>query len=153
MPTFDYTFTVPAPLSAVRDFHHDTGVLKTLTPPPIFVQIHSYEPLGEGSRADFTMWLGPLPLRWKAVHSDVSEDGFTDTQVKGPLKSWRHTHRFTPLSETVTEINEHIQYEHNSGLKGLFSRLFFSKPGLQFLFAARKRITAGSLQRSGWSHG
>ena len=32
MPVFDYSFTVDAPLEAVRDFHHDTSALKKLTP-------------------------------------------------------------------------------------------------------------------------
>ena len=49
MPVFDYSFTVDAPLEAVQDFHHDTSALKKLTPPPTIVQLHSIEPLGEGS--------------------------------------------------------------------------------------------------------
>ena len=52
----------------------------------------------EGAVADFTLWFGPLPLRWTAVHSEVSaQHGFTDTQQRGPLASWRHTHRFEAL--------------------------------------------------------
>lgn len=141
MPTFDYKFMVDAPLQAVSDFHHDTRVLKILTPPPVFVTVQEFEPLGEDSRARFTMWFGPIPLRWEAVHSNVSVNGFTDTQVKGPLKAWEHTHRFTAVSPTVTQVHEHIEYEHDSGLRGLFSRLFFNKPGLLFLFSARKLIT------------
>ena len=63
MPVFDYKFTVDAPATAVSNFHHDTRILKKLSPPPIFVQIHRFEPLGEGSKAEFTLWFGPLPLR------------------------------------------------------------------------------------------
>ena len=48
MPVFDYSFTVDAPLAAVRDFHHDTSALKRLTPPTTIVQLHSIEPLAEG---------------------------------------------------------------------------------------------------------
>lgn len=77
MPTFTYTFVVNAPLTAVAAFHHDTRILKKLTPPPIFVQIHRYEPLGDGSEAEFTLWFGPLPVRWLAVHLEVGEHGFT----------------------------------------------------------------------------
>ena len=40
MPVFDYSFTVPASLAAVRDFHRDTSALKRLTPPPTIVQLH-----------------------------------------------------------------------------------------------------------------
>lgn len=141
MPTFRYSFTVDAPLQAVADFHHDTTVLKKLTPFPMVVQVHSFEPLGEGSKADFTLWAGPVPMRWQAVHSDVSINGFTDTQVSGPLKSWRHTHRFTDLGDGRTRVDEHIEYAHDSGARGLFSRAMFSPAGLTALFTARKLLT------------
>ena len=62
MPTFEFRFRVPAPLSVVRRFHHDTSALKKLTPPPVFVQLHEIEPLSEGSVSRFTLWMGPLPL-------------------------------------------------------------------------------------------
>ena len=147
MPTFDYTFTVNAPLTAVSAFHHDTSVLKTLTPPPIFAQVHHFDPLGEGAIADFTLWFGPLPVRWQAVHSDVSMNGFTDTQQSGPLKSWQHTHRFTAVSPHTTQIHEHIEYEHDTGWRGILSRLLFAKPGLYMLFTARKLITRYHLKK------
>ena len=80
MPVFDYAFTVRAPLARVAEFHRDTRALQRLSPPPMFVQLHRLEPLAEGSVAEFTLWLGPLPLRWRAVHSNVDPlGGFTDT--------------------------------------------------------------------------
>ncbi len=141
MPTFDYSFTVDAPLSAVSGFHHDTTVLKKLTPPPMAVQVHSFEPLGEGSKAEFTIWAGPVPMHWRVVHSNVSQNGFTDTQVSGPLKSWAHTHRFTDIGNGQTRVDEHIEFEHDSGSRGLFSRALFSPAGLTSLFTARKLLT------------
>ena len=96
MPVFDFRFNVDASLESVREFHRDTSALKRLTPPPTIVQLHKVEPLGEGSVSEFTLWVGPMPLRWKAVHRDVSETGFTDIQVSGPARAWEHTHRFTP---------------------------------------------------------
>jgi ligand-binding SRPBCC domain-containing protein len=148
MPAFDYTFTVNAPLTAVSDFHRDTRILKKLTPPPIFVQIHQFEPLGEGSVAEFTMWFGPLPLRWQAVHSDVGPHGFTDTQAQGPLRYWQHTHRFTAVSDSQTQIHEHIEYDYGYGLWGLFTHLLFNRPGLCALFTARKLLTRWHLRQA-----
>jgi len=147
MPEFNFSFTVEAPLAAVSTFHHDTSVLKKLTPPPIFAQIHGYEPLGEGSMADFTLWFGPVPIRWQAIHSDVSPNGFTDTQVKGPLATWQHTHRFTAVSPSRTRIDEQIKYSHHQDKRGLLSRLLFAKPGLFLLFTARKFITRWHVAR------
>lgn len=147
MPIFDYSFTVDAPRLAVHNFHHDTSVLKKLTPPPIFVQIHHYEPLSEGSRSEFTLWFGPIPVRWQAVHSEVGPCGFTDTQVSGPLKKWRHTHRFVARDEDVTLVKEHIEYEFEEGIRGLTGRLLFSSPALTLLFTARKIITRREIRR------
>ena len=151
MPTFDYTFTVDAPQAAVARFHSDTSALKVLTPPPIFAQIHGFEPLAEGSKADFTLWFGPLPIHWQAVHSNVDENGFTDTQARGPLKRWQHTHRFTAVSDDVTLVSEHIEYEYERGLWGLLGRLLFSPPALTLLFTARKYITRREIGKERWA--
>jgi len=146
MPVFDYAFTVDAPLEAVRDFHRDTSALKKLTPPPTIVQLHSIEPLGEGSVSRFTLWVGPLPLKWKAVHRNVSDRGFTDVQAEGPAAKWEHTHTFVPVSAGVTEIREHIEYEHKRGFWGIVTRLLFSWPNLFFMFTYRKLATRWHLR-------
>lgn len=151
MPVFDYSFTVPASLEAVRDFHHDTSALKRLTPPPTIVQLHSIEPLGEGSVSKFTLWVGPLPLHWTAVHRNVSPRGFTDVQQSGPAAKWEHTHTFTEISPGVTQIQEHIEYEHKRGLWGLVTRLLFSKPNLYFMFTFRKLATRWHLRKTSHS--
>ena len=136
-----------APLAVVRDFHHDTSALKTLTPPPTLVQIHSVEPLAEGSVSTFTLWVGPLPLRWQAVHRGVSARGFTDIQASGPARKWEHTHTFTPIDDQKTRIDEHIEYEHRGGFWGLVTRLLFSWPNLFFMFSYRKWITRRACRR------
>jgi ligand-binding SRPBCC domain-containing protein len=141
MPTFDYSFTVNAPLSAVQAFHSDTSALKRLTPPPTIVQLHSIEPLAEGSVSKFTLWVGPLPLRWTAVHRNVSPRGFTDVQASGPAARWEHTHTFTPLDAATTRIDEHIQFEHKPGFWGVVTRLLFSQPNLLLMFTYRKLAT------------
>jgi ligand-binding SRPBCC domain-containing protein len=148
MPVFDYSFTVDAPLEAVRDFHHDTSALKTLTPPPTIVQLHSIEPLGEGSVSRFTLWVGPLPLPWKAVHRDVSDRGFTDVQAEGPAAKWEHTHSFVPLDDGATEVREHIEFEHKPGLSGLVTRVLFARPNLLAMFTYRMLVTRWCLRHA-----
>ncbi len=147
MSVFEFTFTVHAPLQAVREFHHDTSALKRLTPPPTIVQLQDVEPLAEGSVSRFTLWVGPLPLRWKAVHRGVSEYGFTDIQAEGPARKWEHKHTFTPLSEDITEIHEHIEYEHKEGFWGIVTRLLFARPNLYLMFTYRKLATRWHLRR------
>ena len=147
MRKFQYRFTVEAPIASVIAFHEDARALKLLTPPPMFVQLHQVETLGEGSIAEFTLWFGPLPIKWRAIHSEVSENGFTDTQMEGPLKYWKHRHQFIKINENVTEIQEEIAYQYHTGLRGLINRIMFSKMSLVFLFTARKTLTRRNLKR------
>lgn len=148
MPEFNYRFTVSAPLSAVRNFHRDTSALKRLTPPPTIVQLHSIEPLDEGSVSKFTLWVGPLPLHWTAVHRNVGEHGFTDVQSQGPAKKWEHTHTFVPLTDDTTEIREHIEFDHKNGFWGVVTRVLFARPNLYFMFTFRKYATKWHLRRA-----
>jgi ligand-binding SRPBCC domain-containing protein len=147
MPEFHHSFTVDAPLAAVRAFHHDTRALRHLTPLPIVARIHHFEPLADGSLAEFTLWFGPLPLRWRAVHSEVGPQGFTDAQVSGPLRAWRHSHRFTAVSPERTRVDDHVVFEHHAGPRGLLTRLLFNRPGLLYLFTARKLLTRRGVAR------
>ncbi len=147
MPVFEYSFRVQAPLAAVSAFHHDPRALKRLTPPPVFVQLQAVEPLGEGSVSRCTLWFGPLPVRWVAVHQDVSENGFTDRQERGLMKRWEHTHRFTAEGSNVTRIDEHVEYEHGRNWRGVLSRLLFAPPTLWILFTYRRYITRRAVQR------
>jgi ligand-binding SRPBCC domain-containing protein len=147
MPVFDFRFTVDAPLSEVAAFHYSPGAFEALSPPMMPMSFHIAEPIGEGSIAEFTMWAGPIPVRWRAQHSDISEEGFTDTQLKGPMASWVHRHSFQDLGDGRTEIHEHIEYEHDSGMRGMFSRMLFAKVGLVALFTMRKWATRKQLAR------
>lgn len=124
-------------MADVAKFHHDPRALKQLTPPPVFVQLHQIEPVDEGSLADFTMWLGPIPIRWLAVHSNVEYlRGFTDAQAKGPFERWVHIHSFRSIEDNITEVVDDIQVEFGKGLwKGMISRLMWIN--LPVLFAYR----------------
>ncbi len=138
-----HRFTVNAPRTAVSAFHQDSRALRLLTPPPIWVQFHQVEPLAEGSVADFTMWLGPLPVRWTAVHTQVSPHGFTDTQQRGPFQFWRHQHTFQELNAWSTGVIDEIEAEPGN----LISRFMWLT--LPMLFAYRAWRTKRALQKRG----
>jgi len=137
MRHFRHAFMVEAGLEAVAQFHQDTRALKKLTPPPVFAQLHQVQPLAEGSLAEFTMWMGPFPVRWLARHENVDpQKGFTDVQERGPFKSWRHIHTFRSLDENRSEVQDEIFAEPGLGFyNGLVSRLMWLN--LPILFAYR----------------
>ena len=147
MATFHYQFSVAAPRKAVNEFHRDSAVLKRLSPPPIFVQLHLMEPLANGALTEMTLWVGPIPLRWHARHEEVSEHGFTDVQEVGPMAVWRHQHHFQAAGANQTRVTEQIQYEHPAGLRGIFTRLLFNPASLYLLFTYRQMVTRLSLRQ------
>lgn len=149
MASFDYCFEVNASAERVSRFHHSPDALLRLTPPPSVIRVHDSGPLADGMIADFTIWLGPVPIRWKALHKNVGKGGFTDVQLEGPMKHWEHRHEFVALSATRCQIREHIDLEHPSGLRGLLTRLLFGPLALRGLFFYRKVITRRALRARG----
>jgi len=86
MMKFQHRFRVDAPLSEVLEFHSLSSSMGAITPPPIVARIHRAPAvLGEGDEMEFTLWVGPLPVRWLAHIEQVSGEGFTDRQLRGPF--------------------------------------------------------------------
>jgi ligand-binding SRPBCC domain-containing protein len=114
---YQYRFEVNAPLAAVADFHAKSVSMGAITPPPVVVRVHrAPSRLDEGDEMDFTMWFGPLSVRWLARIEDVSPTGFTDRQLHGPFRHWVHRHTFTPVDETTTAVVDEIELELRSNL-------------------------------------
>lgn len=106
---YQHRFRVHAPVQAVADFHSYPDAMAAITPPPIFVQVHQAPPrVVEGQSMDFTMWLGPLPLRWQARFEDVTATGFVDRMVQGPLAAWSHRHSFVPVDDAQTDVVDQL---------------------------------------------
>lgn len=108
---YQHRFQVQAPLADVADFHAHSASMGAITPPPTVVQIHQAPArLDEGDTMDFTLWAGPLPIRWLARIEDVNPNGFVDRQVRGPFRHWIHRHAFIPASETETAVIDEIDF-------------------------------------------
>ncbi|OGR98027.1 MAG: hypothetical protein A2V88_03520 [Elusimicrobia bacterium RBG_16_66_12] len=148
MPALDWITHVPAPVDAVARFHAAPRVIRRLTPFVVPMTMRRMDPLGEGSISEFTLWFGPIPVRWTALHVDVDpQAGFTDIQTAGPFPLWKHAHRFQPTPDGGTHIVEHVDYRHGTGWTGQLTRLLFSRPMLLLLFSYRSAVMRWSL---GW---
>lgn len=107
---FRHSFTVKAPLDQVAAFHRQSRSMGAITPPPAIVRLHrAPHELGEGDEMEFTIWMGPLPIPWKARIEQVSLQGFTDRQLRGPFKEWVHRHSFHATDPQTTEIKDDVQ--------------------------------------------
>lgn len=89
---------IPAPPAAVFAWHARPGALARLSPPWDPVEILERRGgLEPGSRVVLRFRVGGLPVRWVAEHRDLEPGrSFTDVQVEGPFRTWRHVHRFLP---------------------------------------------------------
>ena len=109
---FKHTFRVKASLADVAEFHSRAASMPAITPPPMIVQVHRAPArLGSGDEMDFTLWAGPIPLRWVARIDDASQAGFTDRQLRGPFANWVHRHGFVRVSDAETDVVDDVEVE------------------------------------------
>jgi ligand-binding SRPBCC domain-containing protein len=145
---YHHSFTAPSPQEQVLDFHRSSASLGAITPPVLLMRnFEAPDILGEGSTVSFTLWLGPLPVRWQAWIEHVSPAGFDDVQVEGPFRIWVHTHRFEAQPDGSCLVQDHVRFELKAhpvwGPVGALMAL-----GLPLLFAYRARRTKSLLIRS-----
>lgn len=144
---YEHRFRVHAPLAAVAEFHSRSAAMPAITPPPMIVRMHAAPArLAEGDEMDFTLWVGPLPLRWLARIEDVSPGGFTDRQLRGPFAAWTHRHSFVRIAERETEVVDEVQAEiKRHPFWGPVGLLMWA--GMPLLFAFRGWKTRQLLER------
>ena len=153
---FERSFDVSAPIEQVNAFHRSSSSLKAITPPFLFMSgIRAPDQLSDGDELAFTLWMGPLPVRWLARIENVSPRGFDDVQTGGPFQTWIHAHRFEVIDENHTRIADSIEY---SLRRHWFWRVIgvMMARGLPLLFWYRARktrsiIEAESRSNSDWA--
>lgn len=118
----------------LREFHASAEALKLLSPPPATVRLLSDGTVRDGAlHVIETRFLGLKVGRWEARISDVGPTGFTDTMEKGPMRSWRHVHRFLP-DEGGSVLEDEVTFAPG-----------FVAPLVRLLFAFRHRTTRRAL--------
>ncbi len=147
MPTFTSQSTINAPASQVFAWHQSKDALTKLIPPWERVVVErAPESLANGQRAVLRLSIGPVKLRWVAEHTGFIDRGpeggeFTDVQVSGPFKSWRHRHSITALTPTSCTLTDHIDYALPLGWLGRAFGSAMTRRKLARMFAFRHRVT------------
>lgn len=147
MKTYHHRFRVQAPLPQVAAFHRRAASMGAITPPPVVVRLHQAPAqLGSDDEMSFTLWFGPVPIRWQARIEDVTPNGFVDRQISGPFASWVHRHTFIGVAENATDVFDTIAFAPKAdGFEGLVGRVMALS--LPFLFAFRGWMTRRLLER------
>lgn len=131
----------------VFDFFAQAGNLELLTPPWLRFELLEPRPtaLGVGTSIDYRLRLHGLPLRWRS-RIDVWEPPrrFVDVQLRGPYRSWHHTHAFEEHRDG-TLIRDRVVYELPLGPLGELARALFVRGDLERIFEFRHAAVRGLL--------
>jgi len=94
-------------------WHERPGALERLTPPWAVVDVLEKEGgIRDGGKVTLRVHRGPTSFKWVFRHRDyIENEQFGDEQVSGPLKSWVHTHRYTPIDGGGTKLEDEIDLE------------------------------------------
>ena len=143
---------IAAPPEVVFRFHESPDALRHLIPPWERVEVaESAGSLRPGSRVVLKGRLGPIPLRWVAVHTEYDPPHlFADRQESGPFALWYHRHRFLDDGQGGTVLRDEVEYRPPLGALGrlLSGRLIRRK--LERMFAYRHETTRRLVESGEW---
>lgn len=138
---------IKADVPDVFAWHARPGAIERLSPPwdPLEV-VHQSGGIQKGAEVILKMRAGPLKYNWHARHTAYQENHFfADEQIRGPFAYWKHTHQFTPATDSQCLLEDRIEYRPpltpltHPFIKGMIHRK------LSRIFAYRHRVTAADL--------
>ncbi|MFP4101813.1 SRPBCC family protein [Coleofasciculus sp.] len=141
---------IDAPVEVVWNFHERQDILERLNPPWQPVQVVRREGgLGVGAISEFRLFVGPIPLRWVAVHTECEPYSiFTDKQKEGPMAYWVHRHQFSPEAGK-TRLTDRIEYGLPGGWLVEMLLGWWVDAQLEQLFSYRHQVTQTECSRIG----
>lgn len=141
--TFVASTLVDTSAEALFDWHEAEGAFERLTPPsePVVVLRH-VGGIRDGAQVSLKVGPWPFSLRWDLEHRDYQKGrSFTDQQVKGPFRYWKHVHRMIPQGDHQCLLEDRIEYELPFGALGSLIGRPIMQHKLKKLFAFRHEVT------------
>lgn len=136
---------VRRPRPEVFAFFADPENLEAITPDDLRFQIVTPRPIAmrAGATIEYRLRLLGIGFGWLTrIEEFEPEERFVDVQVKGPYRTWRHTHAFREVPEG-TLVLDSVEYELPAGLVGDAVHALFVRRRVAHIFDHRmKRIDA-----------
>ncbi len=140
-----------SPIDRVWEFYTDIKHLEIITPVEIELKITSAtsQKLIQGSE----FWLeGKLMIskrKWHSVIKSIRPYQYLDEMLTGPLRKWRHLHKFHDIhineDQKQTEVIDEVDFELPYSLVGRLFEGYVCKR-LEKFFDYRKAATIKSLE-------
>ncbi|MDQ5956048.1 MAG: uncharacterized protein QG627_333 [Chlamydiota bacterium] len=102
------------------------GALKRLLPPWIKTDFLFDSSIDcNKKQIGLKVYLGPFFFRWILEYKNFKlNQEFTDKQIKGPFKSYLHTHHFTPIDSQSCILSNEIEFNSVSFLESFIAKRF-----------------------------
>ena len=117
-------------IKTVFSFFEKPENLSLITPSWLNFKIINRAPLKmrEGAVFSYRIKLYFIPTFWKSLISNYKPPYFfTDEQIKGPYKYWKHNHKFT-LKGEKTLIEDEVFYDLGWGILGkIIHKIYLSR--------------------------
>jgi ligand-binding SRPBCC domain-containing protein len=134
---------IPATLNEAWAFFSDPQNLGLLTPPYLNLRPLRAQNLTDiytGMKIRYRVSpIMRIPLEWITEITEVQEGKcFTDEQLKGPYKLWRHRHVFEQHQNGVL-MKDHVDYAVPLGIFGELAHSLFLERQLKAIFRYRRK--------------
>lgn len=138
---------VPAPLDEVFRYFAEPDNLGAITPNWVHFRILEVEgaPMRAGTRIEYEIRLQGIPHRWLAeIVAFDPPRGFTDLQLRGPYRYWRHEHAFAAV-DGGTLVRDRVDYQLPLGALGRLARPYVVRQ-LDRIFDERRDAIARAFE-------
>lgn len=108
---------VDLPREDVFPFFAEAANLQQLTPPWLHFVIRTPQPIEmrAGARIEYRISLHGLPMSWLTeIAAYQPPEMFVDQQLKGPYRTWIHTHQFRQ-DRGGTLLLDHVEFDMLGG--------------------------------------
>jgi ligand-binding SRPBCC domain-containing protein len=135
---FECELWLPRPRPEVFLFFSDARNLQTITPSWLQFEILTPSPIEmrAGAMIDYRLRVHGVPIRWRTEITEWNPPGhFSDSQLRGPYKLWRHTHIFEE-KDGGTQCHDSVRYCPRGG--ALVNWIFVGRD-VERIFAYRQQ--------------